>query len=502
MPEEPQLNGRIASVIREISKGTGWVIQEEIGSALRGPRTKPDILIIRPNNEPPIVIENEYEPATSLESDCFKSLGRELNPKIVNGSGIVNTVIAIRSPLALKDSPDGDSAQQLLVNGQELCYAVYHGDTNSSSRFPPSGFVEGNIRNLVEFMKPAIEARNTIEEATDAFENGTDDAAAQIEACPDEVGVDIGKELKQPWPLEYDEGEPDKKATQRNQTAKMAAAIMINALAYQQNLAGHQGIKSLAVIRDETGITQSAVSAEWDRILKINYWPIFHIAKRILLKVSPEPAKVLLSSMSATAEKIQEAIKTSDVAGTVFQRLISDRQTLATYYTRPESTTLAAFLSIPDKLDWSNPQTLRNYRIADYACGTGGLVLAAYQRVRELHRIHGGDPNKEHAHMMQNSLTACDIMPAAVHLSASLLSSVAPREHYSRTRCVLYGYGETGEKDAKGNPVVNLGSLELLDLRNSQKHAVLPLSQEMAVGSTDEVSPIQVDMAPLSQDLN
>ena len=36
-------------------------------------------------------------------------------------------------------------------------------------------------------------------------------------------------------------------------------------------------------------------------------------------------------------------------------------------------TTLAAYLAVPNDLDWSIPETLKNYCIADYACGTGGL---------------------------------------------------------------------------------------------------------------------------------
>ena len=95
-------------------------------------------------------------------------------------------------------------------------------------------------------------------------------------------------------------------------------------------------------------------------------------------------------------------MRTHDVAGEVFQSLIADRQTLATYYTRPESTTLAAYLAVPENLDWADPKTLKNYQIADYACGTGGLVLAAYQRARELHRSYGGDPDTLHAGMMEN----------------------------------------------------------------------------------------------------
>ena len=158
-------------------------------------------------------------------------------------------------------------------------------------------------------------------------------------------------------------------------------------------------------------------------------------------------------------------------------------------------------MAVPDDLDWADPETLKNYRIADYACGSGGLVLAAYQRARDLHRDHGGYPDSVHAHMMENSLTACDIMPAAVHLTSSLLSSVAPRERYTGTRNVLYPFGGTGETDNKGNPIVDLGSLELLDRKSTKHQAVLPLNQQMVLGATEERRAIEVDMPQLSQSL-
>ena len=103
--------------------------------------------------------------------------------------------------------------------------------------------------------------------------------------------------------------------------------------------------------------------------------------------------------------------------------------------------------------------------------------------------------------MMENSLTACDIMPAAVHLTSSLLSSVAPRERYTGTRNVLYPYGGTGEFNNKGKPVVDVGSLELLDISGTKHQAVLPLNQQMALGATQERRAIEVEMTPLSQSL-
>ena len=523
MLEEPQLNGRIASIINKTTNSAGWQAREELWGALRGERTKPDVLITRTDG-PPIVLENEYSPAATVAADCLRIIGRELNPAVADAAGRVSTVIAIRSTDELHQCATGDDAQRMLENGHEIEYAAYQGNELEQTRFPQSGYIRGNVHDLVDFIRPAAEPQETIDRATKIFENGVADAAILIQGCARHTGIGeaIGIELRQQWPA-YPAQPPDSKAeldqekadqNAREQTAKMTAAMLINALAFQQNLAGFstevevdgrtetRTIKSLGQVRESTGrLHPDDVIAEWDNILSINYWPIFHIAKKLLLLIPPTIAARLLDSIAKTANGIQEAIKQNDVAGIVFQRLIADRQTLATYYTRPESTTLAAFLSVPEDLDWADPETLRNYRIADYACGSGGLVLAAYQRARDLHRNHGGEPDAVHAHMMENSLTACDIMPAAVHLTSSLMSSVAPRERYTGTRNVLYPYGGTGEFDNKGKPIVDVGSLELLDISDTKRQAVLPLNQQMALGATQERRVIEVDMSPLSQSL-
>ena len=525
MLEEPQLNGRIASVINKLTNSAGWQAREELWGALRGERTKPDVLITRADG-PPIVLENEYSPAATLAADCLRIIGRELNPAVAYATGRVSAVIAIRSTDELHQCDTGDDAQRMLEDGHQIEYAVYQGNPQQQTRFPQSGFIQGNIRELVDFIRPAAEPQDTINAATQAFEQGVDDAAALILGCAKltkdaNIGQAIGTALRQQWPA-YPEKEPVKpqeikqeRADQnaREQTAKMTATMLINALAYQQNLAGYSAevevkghtetrtIKSLAQIRKPTGLHPDDVIAEWDNILSINYWPIFHIAKQLLLIIPPTAATGLLTSMVQTANAIQDAIKQNDVAGTVFQKLIADRQTLATYYTRPESTTLAAYLAVPDNLDWADPETLKNYSIADYACGSGGLALAAYQRARDLHRNYGGNPDAVHAYMMENSLTACDIMPAAVHLTSSLLSSVAPRERYAGTRNVLYPFGGTGEVDNKGKPIVDIGSLDLLDLNTSRHQAILPLNEQMALGATQERRRIEVEMRPLSQSL-
>ena len=227
----------------------------------------------------------------------------------------------------------------------------------------------------------------------------------------------------------------------------------------------------------------------------------------------------MLEQMAATADGIIEATRHNDIAGTLFQQLIADRKTLKTYYTTPEATTLLAHLAIPEDLDWSNPETLRQYKISDYACGSGGIMLASYQRARDLHRLHGGNPNDHHAYIMKESLTAADIMPAAVHLTASLLSSVAPTTPYDGTRCILFPFGGQRETDRngklvkdpngnpvkrttkKGKPIVSLGSMTLLKLRGTAVQAVLPPDEQAALGARGGRRAIEVTMTPVSQSL-
>ena len=55
--------------------------------------------------------------------------------------------------------------------------------------------------------------------------------------------------------------------------------------------------------------------------------------------------------------------RSHDLTGTVFQRLIADRNFLATYYTRPEAAALLAALALPaDRppggADWADEETL------------------------------------------------------------------------------------------------------------------------------------------------
>lgn len=78
--------------------------------------------------------------------------------------------------------------------------------------------------------------------------------------------------------------------------------------------------------------------------------------------------------------------------------------------------------------------------------------------------------------MMEKVLIGCDIMPAATHLTTSVLSSAHPRKKFRDTNIINMRYGE--DVSQKGNKDIFIGALDLLNeeqellsiFRTSQEH--------------------------------
>ena len=283
-----------------------------------------------------------------------------------------------------------------------------------------------------------------------------------------------------------------------DQTLRMGAAIMLNALVFHDGLAGFKGIKPIEELMPDGYLLPLFVYREWRKILRINYWSIFKLASDLLAKFAPKVYKdSAMAIMLDVIERLRPlgVMQSQDLAGSIFQRLISDRKFLATFYTRPESAALLAHLAIPDDGGWGDPERVKDFKIADYACGTGTLIHAAYRRVNQLHLLSGGEPADLHAHMMKESLTACDVLPSAVHLTASMLSSSHPRERYEGTRTIVTQYGKTEDGG------VSIGSLDLLG-SNGEVRPLIPMHTGTAVtGTGEDPSDYAVDMPPSSQDV-
>ena len=110
--------------------------------------------------------------------------------------------------------------------------------------------------------------------------------------------------------------------------------------------------------------------------------------------------------------------------------------------------------------------------------------------------FQGGDGATQHEHMMANSLTACDVVPSAAHLTASMLASVFPSETYHRTRITAPTYGAQSDKEVK------LGSLELLDSSGNLFPSIDLSDGRLAIfGSYSEHEIEGLDITPMSEQL-
>ena len=136
---------------------------------------------------------------------------------------------------------------------------------------------------------------------------------------------------------------------------------------------------------------------------------------------------------------------------------------------------MLAELAIPRlNTDWTDAECVKSLKVADLACGTGTLIGALYHSILTRYRRAGNDDSDIHSAMIENSLYACDIMPAATHLTASTLSNLHPSNTYGTTKIVTMPYG----KDKHEVPYI--GSLELI--KDVHARSLLSLGRQQIFG--------------------
>lgn len=469
---EHTINDAVARVLRETRRT--WrdsnVVRSENTGLLKGSsNARPDILVTEPNVSP-VVIESEVFPATSVESEATSRLGKQLSAT----GDMLLSAISLRLPTRLR-SKEGNSLHDDLTTADDLDIALYTGtDSSTCSRWPHSGWISGSVYDLSRIVQSASVPPKVVEEAADQLVSGVSEAAGLLQSM---ARSHYGAVHKISEELCQEDGD---------QTQRMATTILANAFVFHESLAGGSGelvnISSLEQLRDSSGnLSNADILAEWRKILGINYWPIFDIARRILQVIPTSGSKPLIEVLAKTANRLLQnrLMRSHDLAGAVFQRLIADRKFLAAYYTTPASAALLAGLAItPENVagggSWANADDVRNLRIADFSCGTGMLLSTAYQRVSQLHELAGGDAESLHSEMMASALTGCDVLPAAAHLTASMLSGAHPTVKYNQSSVLTVAYGKQESGD------VALGSLDLLDPQG--KFEILSITARAAEG--------------------
>ena len=441
------------------------VLYENTQQIVGQPALQPDILITAPGRAP-VVIEAELMPAYTAEDEAKGRLGLE----VVGTARHIDAAIALRYPDGTEDADNLSAA----VSDARLSYCVCYQD---GTRFPESGWLDGSVADLADLVRLVSVPQRAVDEAADALEKGIDRAASILgqlaESRPDVV-TSIAGLLGMSEVL---------------QTYRMAGAIVANAMVFHERLAGLHGVKPLSQLcSTSVANPKSNILDAWTEILKINYWPIFSIARDIVEQLPAAEASQLLSNLKATVEDVAAtgANQAHDLTGRIFQRLIADRKYLATFYTLPASAALLARLAVSKMdVDWSDAEAIGKLKIGDFACGTGALLSAVYEQIATRHESTGGDLAALHPVMMEEVLYGCDVMPSAIHITGSTLSGAQPNVGFGKTRLYTLAYGR--QEDGS----VAIGSLELL--QSSSTMTLFNMSDPaLRTGSIGEETATQV----------
>ena len=484
---ESSINNDLAAALRRLHPG--WteqtVLAESTGVLTEGTGRRPDIVICNETRTGGMILETEFDPARTVESEALDRLG---NTFAADGSP-VEQVIAVRIPAEAR--APGTRLETLTYS-----YKVCSNGTAAVSWFPAEGWIEGKLADLAGFIETVAVSPRRLAEGVNALEAGVAEATNIIRrrmAGPRRGGLEqIAAALHQ---------------RDSEQTTRMAAAIMANSLVVHYAIAGTEVAvrpPSHPALRGHGNVLlPGAVMEAWSAILDVNYWPIFKVARDVLAAMDTATAGRALRRLDESARELVGlgATTIGDLAGQMFGQLISDRKFLATFYTRPSSATLLAELAVARlPVDWSDAEGVCQLRVADLACGTGALLSAVYRRMIARLRRAGLDDENLHSRIIENVLIGCDIMPAATHLTSAQLASAHPTITFGDTRIHTMPYGEHDLRDGKGaRPFI--GSLELLE--PGTKPALFGTGATTVTGTGDisETGMNQIDLPNGSLDL-
>ena len=213
----------------------------------------------------------------------------------------------------------------------------------------------------------------------------------------------------------------------------------------------------------EPETTVGAFLEAWRAILAVDYRPVFETARVALLALpqTPDIAQAVFT-LAGEVGKIAGLVHglRHDLLGRIFHRVLDTARYDGSFYTSTPAAVLLAALAIREEdCDWSDPNAVERLRICDPACGTGTLLMAAAERIRDLRQragpIAAEDEQLLALALVENVLWGYDINLTATHMAASTLGMLSPSTKFGRMNIhrTLLGVYE-------GTPY--LGSLEFL----------------------------------------
>ena len=209
----------------------------------------------------------------------------------------------------------------------------------------------------------------------------------------------------------------------------------------------------------------AALHKAWREILAVDYRPIFESASDALM--APARNEGWVSAVRRVTTAAQTAAtkpsgRSHDLIGRIFHRLLDSARYDGSYYTSTPAALLLAGLAIPDG---GLPDDLSSYRVIDPACGTGTLLMAAAERIRDLRSEDTRQTDAET--LIEDVIWGLDVNTTACHMAATTLGLMSPSTAFGNMNIhmmPLRATDVTGTAEQGGveKTDVRVGSLELL----------------------------------------
>ncbi len=452
------------------------VLQERLGlmtaaETMYG-RSRPDIVLRR--SDGPVVLEVELEPAATVDADALARLGLE-----IDGQPVQNA-FAVAVPGQFRQTDQRHLAERLAA-ARDLRWREWRIDGTSGPR------LSGDVADLGRAADRAVPPSSNLQEGVDELADGVRRAGARLYRSKGALARVADTFGTQPG----------------NETAHMAALVVTNAMIFQERLAGDDPrIQPVNQARMEGRFARLRLLDQWDAILDIDYYPIFNMARSVVSELSGVTAADVLDECARTAERLLEmgTVGRHDLAGRIFNQLIAERKLLAAFYTSiPAATLLAGLALAPERwpgIDWSAEARLRQLRVVDPACGTGTLLMAAYQQIMQNRSGFGGpapDDVALHRALVEHTLFGADVVPSAIHITAATLAAMSPSVGFEEMQLHSLIMGVDKESVAKHGSFgrrprdIKLGSLDWLQDPEAQSSFSATREQIGAVGSAGKL---------------
>ena len=365
---------------------------------------KPDIFCTNGNH---YVVEAKFR-----ESDLFKAVGKIYDDYLKHHKYLgIKGGFAVLYPKELSKPLSSEEIEKLAEQVKFKIVAIFSPDDSR-----PFTVYEGNLSDIAKkisehvlappsVVEPSIKFMiQTLREATDYIVSGFKDLA---ERELEEVfgGKDVFTNI-----LEYEEG---KYPTEEMKVA--VAYLLINQILFYHVLSRKKSSEKFPEIDADRLRSPEDLQEYFRRVTEINYEVLYsyEVAKRIPPKYLDRVRTIINAIKGLTPEKVK-----SDLLGTIFHDVIpfEIRKKVAAFYTNVLAAELLAHLSINSY----------DAKVADFAAGSGGLLVGSYKRKRELFERNNNFSQVEHIKFIEKDLIGIDVMPFAAHLAATHLALQNP----------------------------------------------------------------------------